>query len=402
LPNQKALSKLVRRNVLQLVGSFHQGGSERQAIQLIRLLHASGRYRVRVATLNPQGVLREEVEPLELGAIPEYPLNSFYDRNAIAQLRRFTSFLREQKIDLVQTHDFYTNVFGLTAAAFAGVPARVAAKRETGGLRSPTQRRVELIAYRLAHAIVVNAEAVRQQLVSEGVPERKIATVYNGLDAARVSPPDGFRSEDALKFFALPSGRRFVTLVANLRHAVKDHPTFLRAASRIKSVAPDAAFVIAGEGELLEPMRAMAAELGLSDDVFFIGRCENISELLAISEVCVLSSLAEGFSNAILEYMAAGRPVVATDVGGAREAIDEGATGFVVAPQDHFGMAERIALLLNDSERARTMGERGRAVVQEQFSPEAQLRKTELLYERLLSGEKTETVSEGKLFPTRS
>jgi glycosyltransferase involved in cell wall biosynthesis len=365
-------------------------------------LHASGRYRVRVATLNPDGVLREEVERLALGAIPEYPLTSFYDRNAITQLRGFTAFLREQKIDLVQTHDFYTNVFGMAAAALAGVPARVAAKRETGGMRSAAQRRVELIAYRLAHAIVVNAEAVRQQLVSEGVPEAKITTVYNGLDAARVSPPDGFRSEDTLKFFTLPQGRRFVTLVANLRHAVKDHPTFLRAAAQVKSVAPDAAFVIAGEGELLEPMRTLAADLGLSDDAFFIGRCEKISELLAISEVCVLSSLAEGFSNSILEYMAAGRPVVATDVGGAREAIREGTTGFVVAPQDHVGMAERIALLLDDCERARTMGERGRAVVREQFSPEAQLRKTELLYERLLSGEKTETVTEGKLSPTRS
>jgi glycosyltransferase involved in cell wall biosynthesis len=392
----------VRRNVLQLVGSFQQGGSERQAVQLTRLLHASGRYRVRVATLNPHGLLREEIERLELGAIPEYPLTSFFDRNAIAQLRRFTAFLREQKIDLVQTHDFYTNVFGMAAAALAGVRARVAAKRETGGMRSPTQRRVELVSYRLAHAVVVNAEAVRRQLVSEGVPERKIVTVYNGLDAARVSPPDGFCCEDALKFFTLPPGRRFVTLVANLRHAVKDHPTFLRAASRVKSVAPDAAFVIAGEGELLEPMRKMAADLGLSHDVFLIGRCEKISELLAISEVCVLSSLAEGFSNVILEYMAAGRPVVATDVGGAREAINEGTTGFVVTPQDHVGMAERIALLLNDCERARTMGESGRAVVREQFSPEAQLRKTELLYERLLSGEKTETITEGNLFPTRS
>ena len=126
----------MRRNVLQLVGSFHQGGSERQAVQLTRLLHASGRYSVRVATLNPDGVLRGEVERLDLGAILEYPLTSFYDRNAIRQFRRCATFLREQKIDLVQTHDFYTNVFGMVAAALAGVPARVAAKRETGGMRS--------------------------------------------------------------------------------------------------------------------------------------------------------------------------------------------------------------------------------------------------------------------------
>src|SRR5207302_925678 len=129
-------------------------------------------------------------------------------------------------------------------------------------------------------------------------------------------------------------GRRFVTIVANLRHAVKDHPTFLRAAQRVKSQVPEAAFLIAGEGELLEPMRGLAAQLGLAQDVFFIGRCGNVADLLALSEVCVLSSIAEGFSNAILEYMAAARPVVATDAGGVREAVHDGETGYIVPVGD--------------------------------------------------------------------
>ncbi len=93
-------------------------------MQLARLLHDSGRYRVRVACLNPRGVLREEVERPGLGDIPAYPLTSFYDLNALGQLRRFAGFLREHKIDLVQTHDFYTNVFGMLGAALARVPVR--------------------------------------------------------------------------------------------------------------------------------------------------------------------------------------------------------------------------------------------------------------------------------------
>ncbi len=356
-------------------------------MQLTRLLAESGRGRVRVACLNPEGVLREEVERLGLGEIHAYPLTSFYDRRFVAQLRRFAAFLRAEKIDLVQTHDFYSNVFGMAGAALARVPARVAAKRETGGMRTATQRRVELTAFRLAHAVVANSEAVKQQLMNDGVPERKVAVVYNGLDPARVRPPADFSRAEALAAFGLPTdeGRRFVTLVANLRHAVKDHPTFLRAARRVSELVPEAAFVLAGEGELEAGLRALASELGIADAVFFIGRCTQVGALLAASDVCVLSSTAEGFSNSILEYMAAGRAVVATDVGGAREAVVEGETGHLVPAGRDEEMAARISDLLRDPVRARLMGERGRARIEQQFSCDAQLARTEALYESLLA-----------------
>ncbi|HEX8148898.1 MAG TPA: glycosyltransferase [Pyrinomonadaceae bacterium] len=394
------------RNVLQLVGSFNQGGSERQAAQLTRLLAESGRYRVRVACLSAEGVLRGEVERLGLGEIPEYPLTSFYDRRFVAQLRRFAAFLRAEKIDLVQTHDFYSNVFGMAGAALARVQARVASKRETGGMRTAAQRRVELLAFRLAHAVVANSEAVKQQLVGDGVPARKVAVVYNGLDPARVRTPAGFSRAEALAGLGLPAdgGRRFVTLVANLRHAVKDHPTFLRAARRVREEVPEAAFVLAGEGQLEAPLRELASELGIADAVFFTGRCTQVGALLAASDVCVLSSTAEGFSNSILEYMAAGRPVVATEVGGAREAIVEGETGHLVPAGDEGRMAARIGGLLRDPARARAMGERGRGRVAQQFSCAAQLARTEALYERLLARAETgarrlmhaDTVADGR------
>lgn len=380
------------RNVLQLVGSFHQGGSERQAAQLTRLLAESGRYRVRVACLNAEGVLRAEVERLNLGEIDAYPLTSFYDRRFVTQLRRLVAFLRAERIDLVQTHDFYTNVFGMAAASLARVRARVAAKRETGGMRTASQRRVELLAYRLAHAVVANSEAVKQQLTGDGVPARKVSVIYNGLDPARVQPPADFSRADVLAGLGLPAdeGRPVVTLVANLRHAVKDHPTFLRAARRVREHVPEAAFVLAGEGELEASLRALSSELGIAEAVFFTGRCTRVGELLAASDVCVLSSTAEGFSNSILEYMAAGRPVVATDVGGAREAIVEGETGHLVPAGDDERMGARIGELLRDPARAREMGERGRLRVAQEFSCAAQLARTEALYERLLAPARAE------------
>jgi glycosyltransferase involved in cell wall biosynthesis len=131
--------------------------------------------------------------------------------------------------------------------------------------------------------------------------------------------------------------------------------------------------------------QALAKELGISADVYFTGRCERVADLLAVSDVCVLSSKAEGFSNSILEYMAASRPVVATDVGGAREAIIDGRTGFIVSPGDGTAMAVRLIELLQDPAKAREMGEQGRRIALENFSIDAQVSATEEIYDRLLA-----------------
>jgi L-malate glycosyltransferase len=375
----------MRPRVLQLVESFREGGSERQAAELVRLLAEGGRYRLHVACLNATGPYRDAVERLGLGAIEHYPLTSFYDRNAAVQLARLVAYLRRQRIEVVHTHDFYTNVFGLAAAALARVPVRVGSRRETTGTRTGAQKRVERIAFRLASVVVANAEMVRRTLVDEGLPEPKTVTVYNGIDPSRVAT--AVSREEALAALGLPRdrGTRFVTIVANLRLAVKDHPTFLRAARRVVAAHPSAVFVVAGDGPLLAETRAFASGLGLGRAVRFLGACDRVADLLAVSDVCVLSSRAEGFSNAILEYMAAGRPVVATEVGGAREAIAEGETGYVVAPGDDRAMADRIATLLASRELACAMGERGRELVRERFGCDAQRARVEGLYDRLLA-----------------
>jgi len=378
----------LKPSVLQLIGSFHQGGSERQALQLIRLLHDSGRFRVQLACLDPGGVLRAEIEDLKLGEIPSFPLTAFYNLNALAQTRRFARYVKEQKVEVLHSHDFYTNVFGMFAGALARVPVRIASMRETGGMRTSGQRWLQRLAYSLAHQVVANSEAVSVELVKQGVSPKKITVIYNGIDPHRVTVPDSATRNDSFRRVGLPPSMdgqyRFVTVVANLRHDVKDLPTFLRAARRVHDAIPNAAFLLAGEGELMPSLVALARDLGLEDCTYFLGRRESVADLLSISDVCVLSSKAEGFSNSILEYMAAGRPVVATDVGGAREAIVEGGTGHIVPAGDDQTMAERITALLARSDRS-TMGDEGRKIVQERFSLAAQLARTEELYDRLLA-----------------
>jgi glycosyltransferase involved in cell wall biosynthesis len=375
----------MKPNVLFIIDSFDQGGSERQAMQLLSQLHHSGQCRLYLACLQDRGSLRAEADQLGIEEIQEYALNSFYDLNFVRQLRRLGHFIREKEIDVVHTHCFYTNIFGMTGAFLAGVRARVTSKGETDGFRTPMQKRAERAAFRLSHRVIANCLVVQNQLIKEGVSPSKIIQHYNGLDLERLKVRAGLRRKEALAAFGLPSERRYLSIVANLRNAVKDHPMFLRAAARVRASVPDAGFVIAGEGELMESLRELAVQLGIQDDVFFIGRCDNVADLLFASDIGVLSSKAEGFANAILEYMAAGLPVVATDVGGAREAIAEGETGYTVASGDDERMAERIIELLNETKRARAMGERGKLIAAEKFSCDRHLQNTLELYDELLS-----------------
>jgi L-malate glycosyltransferase len=376
----------MRHKILHLIGSFHEGGSERQAIQLARLSRETGHFEVKLACLDANGVLRVEADEINFGEIPEFPLTSFYDRNALRQARRFARFLREREISLVHTHDFYTNVFGIPAAAFARVPVRIASRRETTGWRTGAQKFIERRVYGLSDSVIANADVVRTQLISEGVSGERIVTIYNGLDLERVRLPAEFNPDAALRELGLPEAdHQLVTIIANLRHQVKNHAMFLRAARTISQKVPSARFVIAGEGDLMRGLRSMAADLGLSEKVFFIGRCKSIGELLSVSNVCVLSSTAEGFSNSILEYMAAARPVVSTDVGGAREAVVDGQTGYLVRSDDDDAMAHRVTYLLSQPALAREMGKRGRQIVEQKFSCKRQLERTQQLYDRLLS-----------------
>ncbi len=371
--------------ILHLIDNLHLGGSECQAVQLVRNLAGIASYEIHVACLNGGGMLRSDLENAGFRDIPEFPLTSFHDANALRQIRRFAAEARRLGIALIHTHDFYTNLFGMAGAVLAGIPFRVASRRETTGTRTGAQKVAEHWAYRLAQCVIANAEAVGRQLLTEGIRAAKIAVVHNGLDLDRFSLDPTFSPPEWRTRLGLPAtGRRFVTLVANLIHPIKDHGTFLRAARLVRRAVPDAAFAIAGDGPLREATRRQAEECGVAADVFFLGKCAAIPQLLALSDIGVLCSRAEGFSNAILEYMAAGRPVVATDVGGAAEAVIEGESGYLVPPGADVLLASRIITLLQNPKLARRMGRKGREIVERKFSCDAQVTSTRTIYDRLL------------------
>lgn len=386
MPMQSSFTK--RCVVLHLIESFDQGGSERQALQLAGLLKRDAAYDVRIATIKSGGMLQEIAASLGFVDTPNYPLSSFYDTTFIKSGKRLAEDMRSSGVDIIQTHDFYTNILGMFAARMAKVPVRIASRRDMGDVRSPAQNWLERRAYRLANCTVANCDAIRNKLIAEGMSGEKVVTIRNSIDLQRVKVTTGLSRTDALRQLNLDvaEGAKLVTMVANFRLKAKDHPTLIQAARIVRERVPSVVFVLAGEGPLRVKMEALSRELGIEATVRFLGRCDRLAELLFVSDVCVLSSTSEGLPNVVLEYMAAAKPVVATDVGGVGEAVADGETGYLVKAGDVANMAGRIVELLLDRDKACEMGWTGRRKVEEQFLPQVQLDSVRQLYARLRQG----------------
>lgn len=369
-----------RRHVVHVVNSFAEGGTERQAIQLVNALHLSGEWRVTVTAHSSEGPLLTLLDPELRERLATFPLRRFASWHTVAQLRDFGAHLIRLGADIVHTHGFYPNIFGLCGARLAGVAVRIASKREEHALRTPPRAALEGLALASATHIVANCDAIRSQLLERGWTEGRISTIHNAVAPERLLAIS--RSVDASDGDIVPvrGASHVITMIANFHHDAKDHATLLRAARRVVDAAPDKSFVLAGDGPNRHAVQQLCASLGLSDHVYFIGHCAAVPSLLAASTVCVLTSRSEGSPNAVLEYMASGRPVVATNVGGVSEAVVDGVTGFLAQSGDDQEIAAAILRCLSDVALRERMGAAARSRVLEKFSLARQVDSVSALY----------------------
>lgn len=362
--------------VVHVIDNLFPGGTERQCLELARGLSRRG-VRNAVFYFRPGPLLAEfQSAGVAVQALPPAGLQS---GRFLFRVLALTRAIRREAPEIVQSYGFYSNLPGLAAARLAGVPVRVGGRRELAKFLTPAQRPADRWVWRLAHRVVVNSEAVRRQLISEErVQPDKVVVIRNGLAA------DLWRAADDP---AHANGDPVVGMVAHCREQ-KDHLTFLRAAREVLNLVPSARFCLVGWGLLDNPtLQQRLRELGIADSVDFRGGLEGEVLRAAVRRftVSVLTSKSnEGLPNAVLEAMAASRPVVATAVGGTPELIDDGVTGFLVPPQDPAALAERVVRLLKDPSLARHMGERGRERVAREFTLERMSGRFYELYRDLL------------------
>jgi len=357
------------------------GGTQRHLQQVVALLDPA-RFHVEVMTLRPGGEVENElraggvsVRSLSVGA----RLSSARTLRAIVTAARA---LRRGRIDVVHGYQWRPALVGALAGRLAGVPLRLASKRSLTGEDRQAERAWRHIA-RQVDTVIVNAEALRVEGEQRGMRCRW-TLLQNGVDTEhfRLDPPD----PAARAALGLDPQRPVVGTIGRLEDR-KGHDQLLRAAGTMLAGGNGRRpqIVIVGDGPLREKLQAQAHSLGVADSVRFVGTVADVRPSLAAMDVFVLPSHAEGMSNALMEAMAAARPVVATAVGGNTEVVVDGKTGVLIPPADPAAIADAIAALLRDPDRAAGLGAAAREFVTRRFGARARVAELEQLYEERLA-----------------
>jgi|SRR5690242_10334464 glycosyltransferase involved in cell wall biosynthesis len=378
--------------LLKFLAFLAIGGSERQVLN-IRAGLDSSRFDLHMGCfgcLDGQIAVDLSGTPIEM-----YKIGKLYGVRAIKECLRLASYLRRQRIDIVHAYNFYANVFALPAARLAQVPVVLASIRDTGENLTARQRAVNKIFCSLADRIIVNAEAIKRTLMTEGYRPERITVIPNGI----LCPP--LRSDqDRLlhKEFGLSPNDVLIGVVSRIARG-KGLEYFLDAALDVTARIPQAKFLIIGDNsfnpEYREELKRQTVKLGLQDRVIFTGFRLDVPIILSSLAVSVLPSLNEGLSNSLLESMAAAVPVVATNVGGNPEVVVDGETGLLVPPRNPAALAEAICRVLRTPGLRNALGEAGRRRVLKHFSNEQMIRNVERLYGELLDAKRRRSATAG-------
>lgn len=351
--------------IVVMLTSFDVGGTERQTVELVRRLDPS-LFRVHLACFHVRGPLTRSVP--DTVSIEGFPVRGFRRPDSVRQWLRFARWCRDIDARLVHTCDLYANLFGLTGAAMAGVSARIGSRREVlTGDKTRLQLTGQRMAYRRAHAVLANSGAAAAQLRREGVATGKIRLVPNGVELPPEGPP--LRAEDLQR----------IVMVANLRKE-KGHDVLIDAAPRIFSSCPDAEICLAGSGPMADALAAQARARGVGGRVHFLGHCEDVPSLLARSGIFVLPSRSEAMPNALIEAMAASRPVIASRVGGIPEVVTDRTNGLLVEAGDPTALSDAVIHLIDHPDLAIALGRAARAEVARTYSFERMVSSVERVY----------------------
>jgi len=377
--------------ITYLLPNLESGGTERQVLTLGRRLDRS-RFSPTLVTTAGGGSLYRDYSDVMQATVHGDPERGKRFRSSLPEHLGTIFFLmktfRRIRPDILHCFLPAANVLGPIAAKIAGVTRVIVSKRGMANYKAhfTLLPRVEPLGNRLADRILVNSDAVRRDVErTERNWGGKFRKIYNG-----VAPIAAWTEKERQAFRAregIPVGARVVLCVSNF-YPYKGHGDLVEAAGRVAPQLPDVVSLLVGrDAGTLEECRRLARERVPEHAIRFLGGRADVPDLIRASDLFVHPSREEGFSNAILEAMAGGKPVVACDVGGNPEAVRDGETGILVPLRRPEELADAMVRLLRDPELRNNMGEKGRERATEHFSLERMVREMEGLYESLMEEE---------------
>ena len=363
-----------RVRVLHVISSLTVGGAERLVVSAARGL-SPDRFDHQICCLSERGPLADEAAA---AGIPVFCIGTFPGLSHPVAFARLLALIRRARPRVVHTHLQAANLYGRLAAWLAQVPVLIATEHNVYVGKPRRYVVVERWLARETDVLIAVSENVRRFLAEQlGVPPATIRVVRNG--AAAVAPSSARIAELRARLGPTGARRPVVATVASLT-AKKGHAFLFEAVARLRAQNIACTLVLAGDGPERQRLQATAERLGLTEFVHFLGSVPDVGSVLAVADVIVLPSVVEGLPLALLEAMLAGKPVVATAVGGIPEVIVSGDNGLLVPPCDEAALTDAIARVLQSPEVGERIGTRGRSTVQQHFTEAAYLRSLEAIY----------------------
>jgi len=360
--------------VLLLTRSLDLGGSERQVAEVAISLDQR-QFRPSVACFDARGVRADDLRRAGVPVV-EFAVRSFSSARTAKLAWQFGSWVRRQGVALVHPFDVPTVLFGVPLARLARVPIVLSSQRGDRRLFSRAYQRALMLTDRLADGVVVNSNYIRRVLETDfNVPAGRIHSCLNGLDTTIFHPGERARRP-------APGGALVVGIVAALR-SEKSIETLIEAFARLRD--PSHTLVIVGDGPCKETLQALAGRLGVLERTTFTATTVDVTSWYRRIDVFVLPSINESFSNSLMEAMACGCSIIASNVGGNPELVIHGKNGLLFEPGNVTSLTGELETLLGDAALRHRLSAAAIRTIEEGYTREQSARRFGALYERMLS-----------------
>jgi glycosyltransferase involved in cell wall biosynthesis len=368
----------MKHRILHIIPTLDRCGAEKQLALLATRLPRD-EFDVHVCVLTRDGPLRQD---LDEAGVPVTVIGKRHKLDPRAYWR-LKSLVRKLAPDLVHTWLFAANAYGRWAAARCGVKRLIAAERCVDPWKVRYQLAIDRYLARRTRRIVTNSQGVLDFYVRRGLPADKFTVIANGVDTPQVEQPA--TRQQLLDELGLPAGARLMGVVARLwrQKRIKD---LIWATELLKRVRDDAHLLIVGDGPHRWRLTRYRDLVGITPRVHFLGHRDDVPRLMQHFDVLCLSSEYEGQSNAVMEAMSMGLPVVASDIPGNRDLVVPDQTGYLVPVGDRADFASYMNILLDDDELARRLGQAGQQRMREHFTVETMVQRYVDLYREVLAG----------------
>ncbi|MBI5055386.1 MAG: glycosyltransferase [Nitrospirae bacterium] len=380
------MKEIRKINILFIIDTLcGKGGTENHLYHLVRNLNRD-RFKCFIVAFK---LNRTFTDKITAAGIPVYyiPVERCYSPYAILQALKIGRIIKENHIDLVQTFHFVSDTYGTFFSRLFGVKHIISSRRDIGDTKKARHIFINRIVNKCIEKFITVCDAVGERIsTDENIPAGKQKTIYNGVDLGKYKIADSELVATSRRKLGFSSDDFVVGTVAHFRPE-KNYDVFFKAVENAQGSIEHLRAIAVGQGPQLGTFKNYCRDRGLTEKVVFTGPVKDVREYISVMDVaCLVPGSNEGFSNAVLEKMAMGKPLIVTDMGGNAEAVKDGENGIVIPPLDPGKLTAAITYLYRNPSVRMDMGRKSRERAELLFSMEKMIMNHERFYRGIFNG----------------